>query len=158
MWYYIDMLRISKLTDYAILVMVEMARSSHEVHKTATLAERAGIELPTASKVLKLLTGAGLVNSYRGPAGGYAVERDAARISVADIISAIEGPIAMTECSVHAGLCSVEASCNARDNWRRISRAVAEALGQVSLAEMAGQSGTDGADTIPGLHIATLNA
>lgn len=151
------MLRISKLTDYAILVMVELVRSRHEVLSASVLAERAGIELPTASKVLKLLTGATLVRSYRGPSGGYAIERDAGDISVADIIAAIEGPIAMTECSVHEGLCSVEASCNARDNWQRISRAVAQALERVSLAEMAGQ-GSEPSAAIPGLCIATLNA
>jgi len=154
------MLRISKLTDYAILVMVELARENEGdnsgVHSAQVLAERAGIELPTASKVLKLLSGADLVRSYRGPTGGYAVERDAMDISVADIIASIEGPIAMTECSVHEGLCSVEASCNARDNWQKISRAVAGALEAVSLAEMAGAH-TGGAG-IPGLNIATLNA
>ena len=156
------MLRISKLTDYAILVMVELARARADAHgrvlSAASLAERAGIELPTASKVLKLLTGAGLVQSYRGPAGGYAVQQAAADISVADIIAAIEGPIAMTECSVHEGLCSVEANCHARENWQRISRAVAGALQQVSLAEMAGQGETPGGGRLPGLHIATLNA
>jgi FeS assembly SUF system regulator len=149
------MLRISKLTDYAILVMVELARARRDVLSAQVLAARAHIELPTASKVLKLLAGAGLVRSYRGASGGYAVDRPAEAISVADIIAAIEGPIAMTECSVHAGLCSVEASCHARSNWQKISRAVAGALQQVSLAEMAGASRSG---AIPGLRIATLNA
>jgi FeS assembly SUF system regulator len=149
------MLRISKLTDYAILVMVELARTQREVLSAQVLAERAHIELPTAAKVLKLLAGAGLVTSFRGPAGGYTVERPAEDISVADIIAAIEGPIAMTECAVHEGLCSVEATCHARSNWQKISRAVAGALQQVSLAEMAGASRSG---AIPGLRIATLNA
>lgn len=149
------MLRISKLTDYAILVMVELARARREVLSAQVLAERAHIELPTAAKVLKLLAGAGLVSSFRGPSGGYSVERSAQDISVADIIVAIEGPIAMTECAVHAGLCSVEATCQARSNWQKISGAVAAALQRVSLAEMAG---APGASAIPGLRIATLNA
>lgn len=135
------MLRISKLADYAILVMVEMARDPLTVMSAQALAERAGIELPTASKVLKLLGQAGIVQSFRGPAGGYCVQRPAAEISVAEVISAIEGPIAMTECSIHEGLCSVEATCNARENWQKISRAVAGALQDVSLAEMAGAVG-----------------
>ena len=151
------MLRISKLTDYAILVMVELVRARRDVLSAQVLAERAHIELPTASKVLKLLGGAGLVKSYRGPAGGYAVERPAEAISVAEIIAAIEGPIAMTECSVHEGLCSVEANCNARENWQKISRAVAGALQRVSLAEMAGAHGSRG-PAFPALRIATLNA
>lgn len=153
------MLRISKLADYAILLMVELAAAeSNEVLSAQSLAERAGIELPTASKVLKLLGSAGLVASFRGPHGGYRVERDAAEINVADIIAAIEGPIAMTECSIHEGLCSVEASCNARDNWRKISRVVTAALEAVTLAEMAGApGGTAGAGELPRLRIATLS-
>lgn len=151
------MLRISKLADYGILLMVELAKAGDEVLSAQALAERAGIELPTASKVLKQLAGAGLVASYRGPHGGYRVKRDADDISVAELITAIEGPIAMTECSVHAGLCSVEASCNARENWMKISMAVAGALERVSLAEMAGVH-ADVGDALPKLRIATLNA
>ena len=153
------MLRISKLADYAILVMVELARNPLEVFSAQALAERAGIELPTASKVLKLLAQAGIVQSYRGAAGGYAVRRPATGISVAEVISAIEGPIAMTECSIHEGVCSVEATCNARENWQKISRAVAGALEQVSLAEMAGSTGNLlDARAVSGLRIATMNS
>lgn len=129
------MLRISKLTDYAILMMVELTRDGSMLSAHA-LAERIGVEIPTASKVLKLLAGGGLVESYRGANGGYRVMRGAGEISVAEVISAIEGPIAMTECSVEEGLCSQEDNCELRGNWQRISMAVAEALQDVSLAEM----------------------
>ena len=88
------------------------------------------------SKVLKLLARAGLVRSFRGINGGYSVDRPARDISVGKIIAAIEGPIAMTECSVEAGLCSQEAFCSVRSNWRRISAAVARAMEGVTLAEM----------------------
>lgn len=143
-WYYIDlfirqamlMLRISKLTDYAILVMVELNAYHGEVMNAHALAEHSHVELPTVSKVLKLLTRAGLVRSFRGINGGYSVDRPAREISVAEIISAIEGPIAMTECSVEPGLCSQEAVCSLRSNWRRISAAVARAMEGVTLAEM----------------------
>lgn len=131
------MLRISKMTDYAIMVMVEMHSSRGEVLKANALAERSHLELPTVSKVLKLLVKNSLVASYRGATGGYSLERDAQDISVAEIIAAIEGPIAMTECSVEQGLCSQEAVCGLRGNWQRISVAVAEAMQNVSLAEMA---------------------
>ena len=120
------MLRISKLTDYAILLMAELTRDG-EMLSAHALAERIHVETPTASKVLKLLAGSGLLDSYRGASGGY---------RVAEIIAAIEGPIAMTECSVEAGLCSQEDSCDLRSNWQRISLAVAQALRDVSLAEM----------------------
>ena len=129
------MLRISKLTDYAILMMVELARDGDMLSAHA-LAERIGVEVPTASKVLKLLAGSGLLESFRGAAGGYRVMRRAADISVAEVIAAIEGPIAMTECSAEEGLCSQEDSCELRGNWQRISLAVAQALQGVSLAEM----------------------
>ena len=138
------MLRISKLTNYAILVMVELTRN-REVLSAHAIAERVGVEVPTASKVLKLLAGGGLLESFRGASGD---------ISVAEVIAAIEGPIAMTECSVEPGLCSQEDSCDLRGNWQRISLAVADALEQVSLAEMAAPAGRASRP----LHITTLNA
>jgi FeS assembly SUF system regulator len=147
------MLRISKLTDYAILMMVELTRD-REVLSAHALAERVRVEVPTASKVLKLLAGGGLLESFRGASGGYRVMRSAADISVAEVIAAIEGPIAMTECSVEQGLCSQEDSCDLRGNWQRISQAVADALEQVSLAEMAAPAGR----THGPLHITTLDA
>ena len=79
-----------------------------------------------------------MLKSYRGANGGYQVSRPATDISVAEVIAAIEGPIAMTECSVEEGLCSQEDSCDLRSNWQRISLAVAQALQDVSLAEMSG--------------------
>ena len=146
------MLRISKLTDYAILMMVEMTRDGGMLNAHA-VAERIHVETPTASKVLKLLAGGGLLESYRGANGGYRVNREAADISVAEIIAAIEGPIAMTECSVEEGLCSQEDQCELRGNWQRISLAVAQALREVSLAEM---SAPMGGKANP-LQITTLN-
>jgi len=147
------MLRISKLSDYAILMMVELARDGETLSAHA-LSERVGVEVPTASKVLKLLAGSGLLESFRGASGGYRVIRAAADISVAEVIAAIEGPIAMTECSVEEGLCNQEDSCELRGNWQRISLAVAEALQRVSLAEMATPPGRKAGP----LRIATLNA
>jgi len=147
------MLRISKMTDYAIMVMVELHASYGEVLKAQALAERSRLELPTVSKVLKLLVKMNLVKSYRGTNGGYCLERKAQDISVAEIIAAIEGPIAMTECSVEEGLCAQEAICSLRGNWQRISVAVAKAMEDVSLAEMA-QPVKPGAGP---LHITTLN-
>ena len=148
------MLRISKMTDYAIMVMVELHASRGEVLKAHALAERSHLELPTVSKVLKLLVRTGLVDSYRGANGGYSLEREAKEISVAEIIAAIEGPIAMTECSVEEGLCAQEANCGLRGNWQRISVEVVKAMEGVSLAEMAQPV----KPTAAPLHITTLNA
>ena len=141
------------MTDYAILAMVELTRKGETLSANA-LADRIRIEVPTASKVLKLLAGADLLSSYRGANGGYRVTRPAAEISVAEVIAAIEGPIAMTECSVEMGLCQQEDSCNLRSNWQRISVAVSRALQDVSLAEMSAPL----TKTTGKLRIATLNA
>ncbi len=135
------MLRISKLTDYAILMMVELTRDG-EMLSAQALAERIHVETPTASKVLKLLAGNGLLESYRGAEWRLPGSRTASEISVAEVIAAIEGPIAMTECSVEEGLCSQEDSCELRSNWQRISLAVAQALRDVSLAEMSAPVGS----------------
>ena len=148
-----SMLRISKMTDYAIMVMVELHASPAEVLSAHALADRSHLELPTVSKVLKLLVKMGLIDSYRGANGGYSLERNAQDISVAEIIAAIEGPIAMTECSVEEGLCAQEAICSLRGNWQRISVAVAGAMEGVSLAEMARPV----KPTASPLHITTLN-
>jgi FeS assembly SUF system regulator len=147
------MLRISKLSDYAILIMVELAREGGLMSAQA-LAERVRVETPTASKVLKLLANAGLLESTRGPSGGYRVNRSATEISVAEVISAIEGPIAMTECSVEQGLCSQEDQCELRGNWQRISLAVARALQGVTLAEMSAPTARAAVDP---LRITTLS-
>ncbi len=119
------------------MVMVELHALRGQVLSAHALAERSHLELPTVSKVLKLLVKMNLVDSYRGASGGYSLERAAQNISVAEIIAAIEGPIAMTECSVEEGLCAQEAICSLRGNWQRISFAVAKAMEGVSLAEMA---------------------
>jgi len=142
------------MTDYAIIVMVELHASSADVLSAHALAERSRLELPTVSKVLKLLVKTGMVNSYRGATGGYCLMRDARHISVAEIIAAIEGPIAMTECSVEEGLCAQESLCSLRGNWQRISIAIAGAMEGVSLAEMAQPIPAAN----PRLNITTLNA
>lgn len=148
------MLRISKMTDYAIMVMVELHACRGQVLSAQALAECSHLELPTVSKVLKLLVKMGLVQSFRGANGGYRLERRAQDISVAEIIAAIEGPIAMTECSVEEGLCAQETMCSLRGNWQRISVAVAKAMEGVSLAEMA-----QPVKPLAGpLHITTLNS
>jgi FeS assembly SUF system regulator len=150
------MLRISKLTDYAILLMVELACDG-EVLSAHALAERIGVEVTTASKVLKMLAGSGLLQSYRGASGGYRVERGARDISVAEVIAAIEGPIAMTECSVEPGLCSQEDSCGLRSNWQRISTAVARALQGVTLAEMSAPPASSARRIADPLRITMVN-
>lgn len=130
------MLRVTKLTDYASVILSVLAARPDDVLSAAGLAEQAGLEVPTVAKVLKPLAQAGLVEAFRGVNGGYRLARDADAISLIEIVEAIEGPLGMTECSVHAGQCGIEHSCGVRANWRRINDVVADALRGVTLAEM----------------------
>jgi FeS assembly SUF system regulator len=129
------MLRVSKLTDYATVVMTCLA-AGEGVTSAQALAERARLELPTVSKLLKQLAQAGLVASTRGINGGYRLARAPDRITIADVVTAMEGPIGMTECSAHAGLCGHEPHCGVRVNWQRISHAIEGALASVTIADM----------------------
>jgi FeS assembly SUF system regulator len=130
------MLRVTRLTDYATLILTVLASRPDRVHSAADLAERARLEAPTVSKVLKPLAHAGLVEGFRGVNGGYRLARAPEAISLVEIVEAIEGPLGMTECSVHAGQCGIEEHCGVRANWRRINDVVADALRGVSLAQM----------------------
>ncbi|HEY0833147.1 MAG TPA: SUF system Fe-S cluster assembly regulator [Azospirillum sp.] len=131
------MIRLSKLTDYAIVVMSEMARRVGTVHTVAQLADRTGVPAPTVAKLMKSLTPAGLTTSHRGAAGGYALTRPATDITVADIVVALDGPIALTACVEGAGEeCGVESLCPMRGGWEKINTAIRGALEQVTLADM----------------------
>jgi len=132
------MLRVTKLTDYATLVLTALAQSPALVLNANELAERAHLELPTVSKVLKPLARAGLVDSFRGSNGGYRLARPAESISVIEIVEAIEGRVGVTECSGEHSSCELEAHCGVRGNWRHINDVVADALRAVSLAQMLG--------------------
>ena len=130
------MLRVTRLTDYATVVLTVLAARPDAVLSAPELAERSGLEPPTVAKVLKPLAAAGLVAGFRGANGGYRLARPADAISLVDIVEAMEGPLGMTECSVHSGQCGIEHSCGVRANWRRIDDVVADALRGVSLAQM----------------------
>jgi FeS assembly SUF system regulator len=130
------MLRVTKLTDYATVVLTVLASEPDAVLSAAGLAERAGLEMPTVAKVLKPLAQAGLVEGFRGASGGYRLARDASEMTLVDIVEAMEGPLGMTECSVHAGACGIESSCGVRANWHRINDVVADALRNVTLSQM----------------------
>lgn len=146
------MLRVSKLTDYATVVMTCLA-GAEGVLSAQVLAERARLETPTVAKLLKQLAQAGLVESFRGVSGGYRLADEPKNISVAAIVEAMEGPIGMTQCSAHEGQCGHEAHCGVRVNWQRISNAIEHALASVSLADMLNPTPTHSV-TIP-LRMAT---
>lgn len=132
------MIRMTKMTDYAIVLMTECARhSARTIHTARDLAEGSRVPLPTVGKILKLLAKRRLLQSHRGVKGGYSLARRPVSISVADIIIAMEGPIALTECiSDVPGKCELERKCPVHSNWQRINEAVRVALGSISLDDM----------------------
>jgi FeS assembly SUF system regulator len=131
------MLRMSRITDYGIVLLAHLASAPEgQVHNARELAESAGLPLPVVSKILKALTREGLLHSQRGAKGGYALSRPAAEISVAAVIDALEGPIAITECGVQPGACERESRCAVHAPWQRINRAVRQTLEGVPLSEL----------------------
>jgi len=132
------MLRMSKMTDYGTVVMTYLAREADRVHNAQEVAANIHVPPTTVSKILKVLAKGNLLTPQRGAKGGYMLARPPARITVADIIDAMEGrPVGLTECSSSPGLCLQESSCSVRGNWQRINDAVRGALEGVTLEEMA---------------------
>jgi FeS assembly SUF system regulator len=132
------MIRLTKLTDYGFVMLTQFARENGNTVKNAPeIASDASVPLPTASKILKILAREGILKAHRGVKGGYRLARPPAEITVADVISALEGPIAITECSdrPHSD-CAMEAVCPVRTNWQRINHVVHDALKRISLAEL----------------------
>lgn len=130
------MLRVSRLADYATSLMTCLGNQPDEVLSAVQLAECLQLEQPTVSKLLKMLARAGLVQSFRGAHGGYRLARDARDISVAEVIAAIEGPIAMTECGMGADHCDRSPDCHVRGHWQSINARVMSALQSMSVADM----------------------
>ncbi len=134
------MLKLSKLTDYAAVIMAQIARDPEQAHTAAELAARVKLPHPTVGKTLKMLSKSGLLESRRGSHGGYVLSRSPAEITASDIIAAIEGPIGMTECSHADGDCELMDTCGVADNWQRVSQAIRTLLDCVTLAHLAQSS------------------
>ncbi len=130
------MLRMSKLTDYGIVLLTHMAAARGPVHTAQELSAASRVPSPTVSKILKELSRAGLVQSHRGRKGGYSLARDAGTIAVSEIIAALEGPVSLTECGDAPGRCSIEALCPARPHWGAINGAIQKALDGLTLAAL----------------------
>jgi FeS assembly SUF system regulator len=131
------MIRITKQTDYGIVLLTHLASHPERHFNAPDLAAEARLPLPMVSKILKLLVREGILRSQRGVKGGYCLAREAAAIHMAEIIAALEGPIAITECIDESGQCSHETGCGVRSNWQRINDALLAALTGITLAEMA---------------------
>jgi FeS assembly SUF system regulator len=131
-------IRLSKLADYGIVIMTHLARPGGLQASAQEIAQATRVPQPMAQKILKALAREGLLRSQRGVKGGYELARAARLITVAQIIEALDGPIAITDCVDGAqGDCVIESLCPARTNWERINSAIRDALEEVTLAEMA---------------------
>ena len=134
------MIRLSRLSDYGIVLMAFLAEQPAESqHSARGIAAATRLPPPVVSKILKALAREGLLLSQRGPHGGYALARRPESITVAEMITALEGPIGLTECTMHPGQCVQEASCHVRKPWQQINHIVRSALAGVTLAELASQ-------------------
>jgi len=133
------MLRITKQTDYGIVLLTTLAADQERLVTSPDLASETSLPQPMVAKILKLLARAGILESHRGVNGGYCLARSPEELSVAEVINALEGQIAITECTDDTpGLCSQETVCSVRSNWNRINLAIQDALDRISLAEMTG--------------------
>jgi len=131
-------MRLSHLADYAVVLMTAAARRPAGARLSATeLSVETGVPLPTAQKLMGQLAGRGLLRSVRGASGGFSLAKAAQDISLADIVEAVEGPIAMTVCSEGRNDCALDAHCRVKPHMGVVGTAVRGALGAVSLTELA---------------------
>lgn len=131
------MIKLSKLTDYAVVLLTQIARRQGTLSTTSILASETGLPQPTVSKVLKILTRSGLLLAHRGASGGYSLKDDPTSITVAAIVTAMDGPIHVTDCA-QAGshACDVQSRCPINGQWNRVNHAIRGALENVTLADM----------------------
>jgi FeS assembly SUF system regulator len=131
------MIKLSRLTDYAVVILTEMGREKGVIMSVSSLSERTKIPEPTVSKALKLLTKHGVVNSTRGINGGYSLDIDSCDVLVSDIVEAMEGPIALTACvDSSSNGCSIEDTCILNNRWTPVNVAVRNALSGISLNDL----------------------
>ncbi len=125
------------MTDYGTMILVYLAAQTSEVCSANDVATSTRIALPTVQKLLKILARGELVHSLRGADGGYALSRPPERISAAEIVDVLEGPLSITECSMSDSQCELEDGCPVGDAWQKINRTIRGALDTVTLADLA---------------------
>ena len=130
------MIRIAKLTDYAILILSILGKNLHICHNAHQIAELSGVSYPTTSKLLKQLLKARIVNSSRGSTGGYKLAHAPKSISIAQIIQALEGPLAITECNISKDRCAISNLCSMQLPWMQINKIIHTALENYKLSDL----------------------
>tara|TARA_B000000441_G_C21576708_1_gene251851 strand:+ start:164 stop:616 length:453 start_codon:yes stop_codon:yes gene_type:complete len=130
-------MKINKLTDYSIVILANLvAKDENAMYTAKELSEFSGIPLPTVTRILKMLSNKGILESQRGAQGGYELTKNSTEISVAEVIEAMEGPIALTECASDDCGCAFEPSCAVGKPWQKINKAVNDVLRNISLSDM----------------------
>ena len=146
------MLKLSRMIDYGVVVLSQMAHRRHNLTTAPELAEATGLPAPMVSKVLKSLARSDLVVSHRGVHGGYSLSCGPDEISVAAIVEALEGPVALTACvEASDAHCQVESLCPIRGGWEKVNDAIRGALEAVSLSDLIYTSFED----LPSLNMET---
>lgn len=132
------MIRLSKLADYAFILLTQMAQEGEKSWAASTLSTQTTLPLPTVAKLMKLLAKGNIVLAQRGASGGYRLARDVKEIGIADVIEAVDGPISLTECvgGCHP-TCAAKKLCGMRSGWEKINEAVRASLASVTLEEIA---------------------
>lgn len=130
------MLRISKLTDYAIIILSYLALDSARVASAPVIAKENHLAVPTVSKILKILCESKLLKSFRGIGGGYQLARSAKEISLSQVLMALEGKLAMTECCSAVNSCVLDSLCAIKENWQIINKVIFDTLAGVTLHDM----------------------
>lgn len=130
------MIRISKLTDYALVILAFLSKEPQQFAQTGDIALNTHINKPTTAKVLKILARHGLLESCRGATGGYKLARRLEDISVAEIIQALEGPMAIMDCSLGKEHCAISKSCTIHAPWTKINQVIIKALDTVRLSDL----------------------
>jgi len=124
------------MTDYGTVVLAHIAAEPGRIFSASDIAHETQLALPSVRKLLKMLSKAELVASYRGASGGYALARPADQITAAQILDALEGPVTLTECSASDSQCRLERSCGVGRSWQHINRLIRQSLGDVSLTQL----------------------
>ena len=132
----LGMIILSKLADYGVIVATHMAMAPEHRMTAATLAAETRLPRATVAKVLKILAHAGIVAGARGAAGGYRLARPANQIALTEVIAAIDGILAPTQCTSHQPDCARAEFCSTKPHWQRINRVVGAALSAITLAEL----------------------
>jgi FeS assembly SUF system regulator len=135
------MLRISKMTDYATVLLARLAAAPGLQLTAAQLSAQSHLAPTTVAKVLKQLHRRGLVSSTLGQRGGYRLARPAAEITAAQVLDALEGPVALIECAQHTHQCSIESTCGVGRAWQRVNLAIRRSLSEITLVELSGLGG-----------------